>query len=721
MKFNKIFISGLAMLSLTACNDYLDVEPATNVANTEFVYSTEGEISTALNGVYAKILSDETFGRKLYLEFLLNSDVDFTSNANESAAGNQPRRFDVRPEDGNVEKLWNNLYSGIETANEFIYNLKNSSLYKEGTTTESTQTPSGVITEEIPDVTNLTQMMGEAKVIRAMFYHELLSYWGDIPFSFKATYETENLLPEITNRQAVSDSLIADLRHAAEYMKSDANTGIERISKEAAYAMIARLALQAGGYSLNHDAGDATNYKMTRPSDYKKYYEIARDYTKRIIDGGGHKLTKSYAQVFVDECNFLTDGGDDVIFEIPFARGASSCWGYYQGPASSVDASVETDFANSLWGETKGNSQLSYFYRFQFDENDQRRDFICGMWGYGAQGQPTIRLMSSSIYTIYNNKWSKLWTTGGYGKTTTSSTGINFAYIRYADVLLMFAEADNELNGPRQEAIDAVNQVRNRAFQGAEGYQLTAEKTASKEAFLRAILDERKLEFAGENMRWKDLVRNNLYSEVLMYTYYTYLAVAEDMGGSTSYMDMVEEYAGKEYSQMYNANYYYTYVKNYNGSMVNNLCHAYFPNNSLYMLYILNPYSTVDKPSGNPNDYFKEKGIDVESVSLNSITGLSGDAKNPAWVDSGDNNNPDWSSDGTPRNQIFFSLYGYIRGDIASGNTKIVDNGAVKDFHVNIDNPQSSVNSLPAVRYMLPIPAEAIARSNGAYKNYYGF
>ena len=77
------------MLALTSCNDYLEVDPATNVASTDLVFGSEGETRTALYGIYAKVCSDNLFGGRLYNDFQLNSDVDFYANANESAAGNQ--------------------------------------------------------------------------------------------------------------------------------------------------------------------------------------------------------------------------------------------------------------------------------------------------------------------------------------------------------------------------------------------------------------------------------------------------------------------------------------------------------------------------------------------------------------------------------------------------------------------------------------------------------
>lgn len=716
MKLNKIFISGLAMLALTSCNDYLEVDPATNVASTELVFGSEGETRTALYGVYAKVCSDNLFGGKLYNDFQLNSDVDFYANSNEAAAGNQPRRFDVRSDASNVETLWNNLYSAVETANEFIFNLQNSSIYAEETEDAALEAADGTIsTIQVPKVTSLTHMMGEAKVMRAMFYHELLSYWGDIPFTLKSTYETDDLNPAITPRQEVSDALIADLKHAAEYMYSDQDGKVaapERITKEAAYAMIARLALQAGGYSLNHDADDASGYKMTRPSNYREYYELARAYTKQIIDAGGHSLNKDYRDVFIDECNFVASTGDDPIFEIPFAKETNSNWGYAQGPTNGVDTGVETDYSNSAWGATSGGVRTTAFYGYSFDSLDVRRDYICGLWYYSNQGLPTIRL----DYAMHNNKWSKLWNTNGLGKTTTGATGINFAYIRYADVLLMFAEAENELNGPTAEAQEALKVVRRRAFapenraEKVDNYVATA---TSKEDFLKLVLDERKWEFAGENMRWKDLVRNNMYAEKVFFTFLDYYAVTEAMAGTSSYIDLVENYDKVPYSEVFVQSLYSILVKNY--------ANPNFPNRGLYMFYVANPYNgTLRNPTGTaPAKYFEDNGLDdiYEAVSQKTITGLSTSSSSVAWTTT----TLAWSNDdGTPKNQVVYSLYGYIRINQA-GNIVVVNNGVAQPFSINPDDAQANISRLPAVRYLLPIPDEAIARSGGVYKNYYGY
>ena len=188
------------MLTFTACNDYLDVEAPSKSTN-ESIYSTESEISMALNEVYSKALSDNTFGNLVYNNLLLNSDVDFSANSNENEQPNTPRRFDCTSESGDAEKFWNALYSGVETANNFIYNLENSPIYS-------------------TDNENLTQMLGEAKVFRAMFYYELLCYWGDIPFTMLPTYVTQEFILPVTSRDEVYKQLINDLKAAAPLMSS---------------------------------------------------------------------------------------------------------------------------------------------------------------------------------------------------------------------------------------------------------------------------------------------------------------------------------------------------------------------------------------------------------------------------------------------------------------------------------------------------------------------
>lgn len=702
MKIKNIIISGLGVMALTACNDYLNVDPTSTNNSPELVFSNETEVNTALNGVYVNILGDNTFGADLYNALQLNSDVDFATNSSETANGNQPRRFDVRTDASSVSKLWNALYTGIESANEFIYNLNKSGLYKEDME----------VSEDKKDTTyvanDYSQMMGEAKMIRAMLYHELLSYYGDVPFSFQATYETNNPVLPVTNREEISKALIQDLQHAAKFMKSDSEItdAPRRISQEAVYAMIARLALQAGGYSL-HPSEKSKYGEMKRPVNYKDYYKIAMDYAEKLIDSNKHHLKKDFVTVFVNECNNNTDREDDIIFEIPFTKEQNGAWGYNQGPASNVDAESEDTGLNGQWGKTGGGVRVTHMYRYQFAEGDARRDYVCGLVSYDNYGVPSV----SNNYTLYNNKWSKLWNLTGYGKSTTSSTGIGFGYIRYTDVLLMYAEAANEYyDGPTDKAKDALKEVRERAFKNAANHDEMVNDyvnyLTTKEDFLQAVLDERKFEFAGENMRWKDLVRNNMYGETLYYTFLTYLAMAQSHSGASSYMDYVCDRDGIRYDELPTEIFYCS---------VDNYANPNFPNNTLYSVYIVNPFNATTPPKPTkPKEYMEANGLSYVPKTDRDITGISTSSNTQEFKSAVTN----WiNTDGSVKNEILYSLYGFIRGD-QNENVNVVDNATLKRINAGV---AFDTKNLPVVRYMLPYPEEAIKRSNGVYHNNYGY
>lgn len=689
MKIRNILIGGIGLLALTACNDYLDVD-APSKQTTELVFSSSTEANQALNGVYAKVLSDNAFGRYAFNDLVLNSDVEFAATSNEVAQTNAPKRFDCTSESGTVEKFWMALYSGIEAANEFIYGLENSEIYN----------------PESVDYEDLTQMVGEAKVMRAMFYHELLCYWGDVPFSLVPTYVTQEFVLPITSRDEIAMQVINDLKAAAPLMKpaTTITEGVERISQEACWAMIARMALQAGGYSLRPVEGNSTSYgKMARPANSAEFYQIAREYSDMVIKSGTYALNKPYSQVFVDQCNLLTTPvGDDPIFELPFGEGSSGQVGYYQGPKLESAEGLTPH----VWGEANGGAQLEAFYRFRFDENDLRRDYIANFWYYNSSNLPAV----TNGYTLYNNKWSKLWNNMGLGANTTGNTGINYPYLRYADVLLMFAEAENELNGPTQAAQDALKAVRKRAF-AAENYAEKVEAyvatvAADKATFLNAVLDERAFELAGENSRWKDLVRNNKYSEKLFYTFLRYYSAAVNAQTSSPYDDMISEYDGIQWQETLPYSLYSCLISNPGDK-------SFYQNLSQPVRYMVNPYKPSTIPQLGPENYMIANELPYTPISERQITGLESSSSTIGWTETACYN---WCEDaGYPKAQVLYSLYGYIRGDIHSRIYLIVDGKETA-----IDPVSYDVNNLPVVRYILPYPAEAIARSGGVYVQKYG-
>lgn len=659
MKLKYLFFAALASLGFTACSDFLDVDSVSKY-DSEGVFGEKTEINRALNGVYAKLMSGDFYGDAYFTKFVFNSDVEFTTNTSDVATNNSFRRFDGNSTASDVEKFWNAAYSGVEYANNFVYYLERSPLYS----TEDAE---------------IMQMMGEAKVIRAMFFHDLVTYFGDIPFTFEPASVVENYVMPIVGRDEVYKTLIEDLKSIAPYMKFAANlsNGVERASKEFCWSMIARMAMHAGGYSLRPDTDNPANFgKMERPANYKDLYKTALAYCDSVISSATHTLSLPYYRVFVNECNYVVNSNDDPIFEIPFAKETSGNVGYVHGPKSELyEGSTSGD---NIWGEAKSSAALSAFYRFMFDPEDARRDYLNGLWGYLYNGEPTI----SVSYTVYNNKWSKLWSTSGNPESA-GNTGINFPYMRYTDVLLMYAEAANELNdGPTDTAKAALRQVRQRAFTNPEKIDSYIESmSGSKDDFLKAVLDERKFEFAGENMRWKDLVRNNLLAENTYYNFLRYLVCGENGAGQSAYQEMVEEYDGMpEYLDKLPSTVYYMIGANPQTPSV-------FPNTSLRIIDIYNPYDDV-VVSTVPDEY---RALTVQYPYA-------------------------WASDaGVVNAQCLYSFYGYIYCDQISGLVYLNTNGKYST------HAPSANASLPPVRYILPYPNAAIQRSAGAYKNYYGY
>ena len=678
MKLKNILVIGLTSLTLASCNDFLDVESPSSYSE-EFVFSQKTEINRALNGVYASILVNDLYGKAFQRSFILNSDVEMMISSTNVATHNSYARFDCDDQGSEINKYWQAAYKAIEDANRFIYNLENSPLYNE-------------------EDAEIMQMMGEAKCIRAMVYHDMVVMFGDIPFTFRPASQLggDYVIP-IMDRKEIQDNLINDLKAIAPKMSSSASVTVEHASQEFAYALIARIALTAGGYSLHPDKNNPKSYgAMSRPENYQDYYRIAKEYTNLVISSGSHSIGTSYKDVFLKESNFELISKGDPIFEIPFAKESTGETGNIQGPTST--ANEGQTLGKNVWGAADGNGRLNAFYRYSFDEKDKRRDFVNGLWYYGnstnnvSQDSCLIR----SDYTVHNNKWSKLWANAGqFLNTSSGSTGINFPYMRYADVLLMNAEAINELEGPTKEAQESLRQVRSRAFddQGAVNTYVT-NAASSKEKFLQAVLDERKWEFAGENIRWRDLVRNNLYSQEVVYSFLRYLSVAMSNAGTyTGFEDDIAEHDGSNYlDELPEYMYYHVLPQSAEWRVDPSQVYGYpYPNTTLDILYIYNPYKSASQPA-------------------TALTAIDGKTWESAEF-------YQWSSDSEPTNQCKYSFYGYIR-HTEQGTIVLVKDGTEVPLE---GNSVPSVSALPPVRYILPYPNAAIQRSAGAYKNYYGY
>ncbi|WP_313101398.1 RagB/SusD family nutrient uptake outer membrane protein [Epilithonimonas sp.] len=479
MKINKlIYILGCLVILSTSisCSDFLDAENISS-SNESQQFDSTADTFTALIGVYNQIIGDDAYGQRLNLYFPQSADdfkISGDYNCNDRRGISTYGSCTSNPD---LNKPFLKLYSGIERANLCIKNIPLSPVYQTGS---------------VADKALMDRYLGEALTLRAQFYFDLIKNWGDVPMQMVPSSDLETIYLAKTDRDVIYDKIIADLATASALVpwKSKSNTSNTRITKAAVKGLRARIALARAGYSLRREPR-----VMAKGSNSQVYYKIAYDECKDIITSGEHALNQSFEAVF----RALHDNSEDAAKEVIFAVGAfggnastDSKIGYFNGMRHSD---------NSNWKSSGGiNAIATYFY--EFGKFDVRRDVTVASMQINDANQAI--LATGALCT--DGKFRKSWTniTG-----TAQNLAIDWPLLRYSDILLMFAEADNELNGsPSQDAINAVRLVRNRAYAGNLGQAGTI--PTDKAGFFDYIVHERLLEFGGEGLRKYDLIRWNL-------------------------------------------------------------------------------------------------------------------------------------------------------------------------------------------------------------------
>jgi hypothetical protein len=254
---------------------------------------------------------------------------------------------------------------------------------------------------------------------------------------------------------------------------------------------------------------------MERGSDAMKYYQIAKDECLAVMESNEHSLNPSYEAVFK---NYIAgkeiEPNGEVLWEVAMGGGSSalgdSKLGYYCGPQANGN----------------GNAALTILptYFYMFDSTDTRRDVMCVPYNVTATGSTITARTGRNLANVVDGKFRRDWIPNGL-ITGPQYFGVNWPLIRYSDVLLMFAEADNEIsNGPTPAAKAAFEKVRLRAFGGNAG--LIGTTPSDKAGFFNAIVKERALELGGEGIRKYDLIRWNLLSQKITETKATLTAMA---------------------------------------------------------------------------------------------------------------------------------------------------------------------------------------------------
>jgi len=496
------------ILVSTACEKYLETDSPSAFTDL-YIFSSEGDTRKALNSVYQSF-ANSSYDQRLSTFFSCNTDLE---NGHVHAGTDNTRRdlWSYRATSTNTEILdtWNNCYLGINRANEVIEGIRNSNLYKENNR-------------------QVIHMLGEAMAIRAYKYFLLQFYWGDVPFTTTPTKAGDEFYLPRTDRDTILAHMISDLIGIEPEMfwADQLPEGIERISRDFVIGMIARLSLYRGGYALRQDG------TMRRADDWRDYYTLANTYAKKLIDMKQRTLDPDFQQMFMNQCQYITTTNMDVIWEVPYLLGVNSDIGW--------DLGLKVDGGNHDWGT--GNNFINFppNYLYTFDTTDTRLPVSNAFYYYD---EDLVQQPVNWVIFISTHKWSRTWVPNPLGETSAKGTGINFPVLRYADVLLMLAESENELEGPNATAQEALKEVRQRAFpseywpEKVDAY--ISEKSGSREEFFEAIVDERAWEFGGECIRKFDLVRWNLLGEKIVEAQTTLKQYAEDSqidDGPTSHL-----------------------------------------------------------------------------------------------------------------------------------------------------------------------------------------
>lgn len=421
----RIYLFTIVALLLSSCNNFLDIKP-TDTLSPENYFRNEEEAEIALTGVYDILAKSGTYGRSLFFEIDIADDsfVALSSWTQDIAL------FNYNTSDTKLTDLWIYLHNGVNRANTLLANLDRAEMSNE----------------------KRKAIEGQALFLRAYYFFLLTNYWGNIPMRLEPTTSVSDNDLKFTPYKDVYAQIIHDMEKAADLVNpvsSYSHAG--RVSKSAIWGILARVNLKMAGYPLQD----------------KSRYAEARKWAEKAIAEGGHTLNLDYREVFIKMCKGEYDTRES-IWEVEFNR-----YNDGQMEEGSVGSINGIAAAAQPWGYSYGAKHATQYY-FEMFENyaktvngvnqsyspDMRRDWTISSYYYQVDLKNNYH--AGQIYNRMDAKWRREYepTQPKFNGTTT----INFPLLRYSDILLMYAEADNEMNGPNSVAIDYVNTVRKRAY-----------------------------------------------------------------------------------------------------------------------------------------------------------------------------------------------------------------------------------------------------------------
>lgn len=501
----KLILSALVTVSLslgtsmTSCSDWLEMEAYTS-DDIETTFSDEVRADKFVQGCYRGLIHNEMYYQLGMGETVMHSCEDGSTNNSKYMMCNY--KFDALIP-ATVTTIYKEQYRIIEATNIAISNLS-----------------------KMPETEKRNQLLGEAICIRAFCYLNLIRIYGDVPAVYTPLEEMDpndenTFYPKRSSRDEIYDKVISEVQSVIDWLpwfeESDYQTP-ERITKQGAYALLARLALYAGGYSLrwNLETNDPATLKMARRDDatrVKELYQIADNACFQIINHGSNSLVQAHEDMsgfqylWYNHCqrNFAATN-TEILWETAQ---------YGDVTNSQFTTSAQPGSRGGKYGSLKAMQFMLPTYYLSFNPKDTRRDVSCTSYSIYFLEKGSANDTWVDVGTTYScimpGKFRLSWCVA---PQSNKQRNLDIPIFRYADVLLMYAETQNYLNnGPTQAAKNALQEVRNRAGVGEE---LTIPN--EQEAFDDAIVQERKWEFATEFTLRTDLIRMNRLAKELAKT-----------------------------------------------------------------------------------------------------------------------------------------------------------------------------------------------------------
>ncbi len=431
----KLLFPALGALSLLAGCNFLQRDPLGSIAPQNF-FQTASDAEASLTSCYDALQAAGAYRQDLVTMGEMPSDNCTSTNNDVNAL----EKINWTATTGQVGSVFRQAYVGINRAN--------------------------IVLKYVPTVTMDTarrsQILGEARFLRALNYLNLVRAYGRVPLRLQPSESgaAADINLAASTSDQVYDQIVADLQRAAIQMPG---SNQRRAAKNAAYALLART-------------------QLTR-----RNWAAALDAAKKVT---GVALVRPFKSLYPAE-----NKGSESLFEVQFASSGDD--GAYLPDLILPSPPAVYPFA-------KFNIPTSELIAFADTVNDRR-------WAYNGPavtasgttfGRDHVSYVDSRLNSSNNSgPFTYKWTS----TTAFLSSNDNTYVLRYAEVLLALAEASNELNGPNSDALAALNQIRDRA--GLAQLSLGSSQVATKQAMRNEIDRQRRLELAFEGERWWDLVR----------------------------------------------------------------------------------------------------------------------------------------------------------------------------------------------------------------------